>query len=346
MQREVEQIFDLCSRLQLVLLDCDTVNHPSQMHKTGLAPIIVYIKMGSPRVLQRLIKTRGKLQKKNAGVQTAAAEKLLQCPPESFDLVIEQNTLESATDAVKTFLESYWQATHPPVQVPAHASKVEKLLAGIGGNVQAHFVPQHPPSGAIFGPDGETLQNAIPMNPGRPGLMSIMAFAINAGFTPSELTNLAGARGGWNASQLTTQDTSTDLLGLAPQTPGAEDEAAPKSVVANRPGLPSGKSLLASSANSALSPDARSKALAAVNRLKHQPMTEADLQKRLANAPGLHQVPNPHGDPNEAPQVYQSRSWRQTKERMEEEERIRKEAEAVYGRKRRPRRMASPIVDE
>lgn len=70
--------------MQLLLLDCDTINHPNQITKTCLAPIVIYIKIASIRVLNRLIKNRGKLQKKNAGVQTAAAEKLLQCSPVSY----------------------------------------------------------------------------------------------------------------------------------------------------------------------------------------------------------------------------------------------------------------------
>ncbi|BHF66748.1 hypothetical protein SprV_0200977000 [Sparganum proliferum] len=357
-QREIERIFDLAAGQQLVVLDCDTINHPNQIAKSCLAPIVVYIKISSIRVLQRLIKNRGQAQKSSTNVQTAASERLLQCLPESFDIILEQNTLDGATEALRDYLEAYWMA----VNSSGDLSKAEKILGATPGT---HARSQTDPK--IF----------LPMVPGRPGLNIATQPSLAAGFTVTELSALAGDRqagvlgvgadGGEGGSADMGIETLTNAAGARE---GAEEDAAASvaesdqheseegavngvggggksgtrsrkrpeyeaAVASDRlagaePAAGGGgggiHGILKGAGSHHLSPD-KAHALAVAEAAVKNMRGKARVEVPLVTV-GLHQSTQAaHSEPGGIPKYYQSRSTLQAKQRQEEIEAARRKAE-------------------
>lgn len=111
--REINQLKNICSGGNLVIVECNSVSYPSQLFGSIFCPLLIFLKITNTKILSRLIKSRGKTKVEDLSIQLATAEKLNISSHNIFDLVVDDYQLKDAQERLKSLMETYWISLQP-----------------------------------------------------------------------------------------------------------------------------------------------------------------------------------------------------------------------------------------
>ncbi|GMT28111.1 hypothetical protein PFISCL1PPCAC_19408 [Pristionchus fissidentatus] len=108
-EREMRMITSMTNDLSLLLLQSPFLQTPIEIAKHALAPIVILVKISNRKILAKLLRKIGCLNSDLTG-----ADILNVMPHSAFDMVVEDGSLDGATNKICEYLEKYWLAVHPP----------------------------------------------------------------------------------------------------------------------------------------------------------------------------------------------------------------------------------------
>ncbi|GMT00253.1 hypothetical protein PENTCL1PPCAC_22427 [Pristionchus entomophagus] len=108
-EKEMQMITSMTNDLSLLILQSPFLQTPIDISKHPLAPITILVKISNRKILAKLLRKTGCPNSDLAG-----ADALNVMPSSAFDMVVEDGSLDGATNKISEYLEKYWLAVHPP----------------------------------------------------------------------------------------------------------------------------------------------------------------------------------------------------------------------------------------
>ncbi|GMR53128.1 hypothetical protein PMAYCL1PPCAC_23323 [Pristionchus mayeri] len=127
-EREMQLITSMTNDLSLLILQSPFLQSPMDIAKHALAPITILVKISNRKILAKLLRKTGCPHSDITG-----ADALNVMPRSAFDMVVEDGSLDGATNKICENLEKYWQAVHPPHPLlgPIENPKKESNIAAL-----------------------------------------------------------------------------------------------------------------------------------------------------------------------------------------------------------------------